>query len=336
MTSRQKRYSQYTGRSPAPKEVRFDPPWMHRIGQLQNAVEVLRQYSGVHLKNKNSLIVRCFAQSSAVYMELVFSLINTVLSELDPNQPPPEVEPILISQHAVKYLQPLDIQKCKADKVEWTDTVLIRVPFKADYTARLFQVKFNRLVPEVFDKISVRTPFAHLDCTRPERDLRFRLQAFCREKNVAARSFQMAAKRDGFEWTGVEQYFHNGVQLFKKSYFHITALKLQPDSEIQHLHSIVASLKKYSQLYQDKKLSAIIQNFPRPTLMTKEMDMEQLNAAVYRVVLTNEFQEKCPGVNNFEITRVMRNPEAAITPTSKSGTKSGGSTTIGQGALCKC
>ena len=41
---------------------------------------------------------------------------------------------------------------------------------------------------------------------------------------------------------------------FKKDEFGLkAALKLPADTKIQHLHSVIASLKKYAQLYQYKK-----------------------------------------------------------------------------------
>ncbi|KAI1717698.1 hypothetical protein Ddc_09859 [Ditylenchus destructor] len=317
------------------KEVWFDPPWESKVGQLQNAVAVLKQFSATHLQNRGAIIVRCWAQSSGVYMDLVYSLIFQVIKHLGPkNLQPLEVRPILLNKKGTHSQnlpasgsngQPIMSQNpstmnyklskttAKEEGLKWTDVVLVRVKFGNEDLANKFRRIFNKMAPDVFDKMTVRVPFAHPDLTRPERDLRFRLQDFCRQSNPGTRQMTRNARTDGFRAAPSAHYFHDGVQLFKKSVdgTFVSIVKFDVNSEIQHLHSVVATLKKYAQLYQDKKNCAIIQNFPSNNThgLNPTDDSEQIRGAVYQIVNSDEFRasaSQCQ-IAPVEISRVARN-----------------------------
>ncbi|KAI1714867.1 hypothetical protein DdX_08136 [Ditylenchus destructor] len=317
------------------KEIWFDPPWESRVGQLQNAVAVLKQFSATHLQNRGAIIVRCWAQSSGVYMDLVYSLIFQVIKHLGPkNLQPLEVRPILLNKKgthsqnppaSASHGQPIMSQNpstmnyklskttAKEEGLKWTDVVLVRVKFESEDLANKFRRIFNKMASDVFDKMTVRIPFVHPDLTRPERDLRFRLQDFCRQSNSGTRQMGRNARTDGFMAAPSGHYFHDGVQLFKKSVdgTFVSIVKLDVNSEIQHLHSVVATLKKYAQLYQDKKNCAIIQNFPSSNIHDSNptADLEQIRSVVYQIVNSDEFRasaSQCQIVP-VEISRVARN-----------------------------
>jgi hypothetical protein len=98
----------------------------------------------------------------------------------------------------------------------------------------------------------MRVPFAHADQTWPERQLRHQLQAFCKERN----------RSGGRRWN--ERLFHNGVQVFKLvGNSRVGTVRLEDlPPPIRHSHSVVCTLRKYAQLYEEKRFNAIIQNLP--------------------------------------------------------------------------
>lgn len=111
------------------REVRFDPPWASKIGQLQNVVGVLRNYADAYLRNRyacsphlhirkrtslrrrrfnfnnilfifsSAIIVRCFADHDPAYMTLAYHLVYTIVTEISDSarDAPLEIRPIFMS-----------------------------------------------------------------------------------------------------------------------------------------------------------------------------------------------------------------------------------------------
>uniref|UniRef100_A0A914KLS7 Uncharacterized protein n=1 Tax=Meloidogyne incognita TaxID=6306 RepID=A0A914KLS7_MELIC len=230
-----------------------------------------------------------------------------------------------------------------------TDVVLLRVRFTFPEAALYFLQTFNRTVFNVFDRHAVKVPFVHADLTRPERLLRNRLQQICQQKNAGRFSSAppMPGQNDNYSYgyyrnlcQSGERYFHNGIQLYKEYPGRQTEpVPFQPFSELQYLHVIVASLRKFAVIYNQKECSVIIQNVDLDN--GSDNDVERITTLVYNVVNTQLFKERfrdlqkrykgicSPQTNSnsflpIKIERVERLPQPNLN--NKDG-KEGGTTT---------
>ena len=312
------RQQQQQSKEERDRELRFEPPWETKIGQLQQVVRALHRHADGFLDNNGSVIVRCYPYKSATYMHLVYNLIYATLSgshqQFGSLQAPTEIRPILLHYDDNGIPNPVQQQPVPygipqfAHQPSWTDFVLVRVRFASQESALCFLQTFNRTVGRVFDRRQVRAPFAHPDLTQPERVLRYRLQQICLEKNGGrhwpsmhsnsrynnSNSYYRNLCQNG------ERYFHNGVQLYKEFPNGRTEpLPWVPYSELQSMHVVVASLRKYAPMFKQKETSVIIQNIEKDgdsgddDDLQNEADTERITTIVYSIVATEAFRKQC-------------------------------------------
>nr|CAD2208070.1 unnamed protein product [Meloidogyne enterolobii] len=340
------------------KEVQFIPPWETKIGQLQQVVRSLRQNADTYLQNRGSVIVRCYPFKSQYYMNIVYDLIRNSIAAVNHygrTRFDGEITPILIQSYngnvnpivctPMPFGAPIYIPPERL-----TDVVLLRVHFNFPEAALYFLQTFNRTVFNVFDRHAVKVPFVHADLTRPERLLRNRLQQICQQKNAGRFSSAppMPGQNDNYSYgyyrnlcQSGERYFHNGIQLYKEYPGRQTeSVPFQPFSELQYLHVIVASLRKFAVIYNQKECSVIIQNVDLDN--GSDNDVERITTLVYNVVNTQLFKERfrdlqklhkgicSPQTNSnsylpIKIERVERLPQPNLN--NKNGGKEGGTAT---------
>ncbi|KAL3110362.1 hypothetical protein niasHT_011800 [Heterodera trifolii] len=306
----------------------FNPPWVTKIGQLQQVTRTIRRNSDAVLDNRGAVIVRCYPYRSATYMHLVYNLIYSTLAsntQFGSDQTPDEIRPILLnySGSAKQSLSNPSVilssvpQSAAAapfaggvfhlgggtgggqlpQQHQWTDCVLIRVHFRNHECALFFMQLFNRSVFRVFDRRQVRAPFCHADLTRPERVLRNYLQQMCDEKNSAANRLpphhSQQQYHQGRLLNVAPRYYHNGFHLYRE--FPNGRVELVPWEQFsmgQYLHVIVASLRKYAALYKQKQCYVIIQNVAEHNGSAEE-DTERITSIVYSVVSSDGFRQRC-------------------------------------------
>jgi len=191
-------------------------------------------------------------------------------------------------------------------QIAWTAQSLLRCRFTSEQQARDFIQAFNQAVSAVFDTSSMCIPFAHADQTWPERQLRQHLNVMCREEN-----------RRNVGFAALERYFHNGTRAFRvlgNSRVEPVAMENLP-KQIYHLHAVVCSLRKYAQVYEEKRyacaecnlymsmtchdcsiyrFNAIIQNLPSSQSQTCiSSNEDELTAKAIDLVLRSEqFKEQ--------------------------------------------
>ena len=61
-------------------------------------------------------------------------------------------------------------------------------------------------------------------------------------------------------------------------------------TEMQYLHVVVASLRKYATMFKQKESSVIIQNID---VAEESSDEERINALVYGVISTELYRQRC-------------------------------------------
>jgi hypothetical protein len=274
-------------------EIQFIPPWETKIGQLQQVVRSLHRDANVYLKNRGSVIVRCYPFKSDYYMSIVYELIRnsiTVVNQFTRTHFTGDVSPILLQTYN-GTCSPLELSPLPfgvpiyIPHERLTDVVLLRVRFTCPEVAQYFLQTFNRAVLNVFDRSVVRVPFVHTDLTRPERVLRNRLQQICQDKNAGRFGSKppMHGKNEQYSHAyyrnlcqNGERYFHNGIQLYKEYPSRQTELiPFRPFTELQYLHVVVASLRKFALIFTQKECSVIIQNVDLDN-KGNEMNMERL------------------------------------------------------------
>lgn len=293
-------------------EVQFIPPWETKVGQLQQVVRSLHQNANIYLQNRGSVIVRCYPFKSEYYMNIVYELIRNSIAAVNQFARAHfagDISPILIQSYNGNctpiVLSPLPFGvPIYIPNERLTDIILLRVRFNCPEVALYFLQTFNRAVYAVFDRNAMRVPFVHSDLTRPERLLRNRLQQICQQKNAGRFGSRppMQGKNEDYSLAyyrslcqSGERYFHNGIQLYKEYPSRQTEpVPFQSFSELQYLHVVVASLRKFAVIFNQKECSVIIQNVDLDN--GSDMDLERITTLVYNVVNTQLFRDRFLGL----------------------------------------
>lgn len=159
-----------------------------------------------------SIIIRCFLNENAdVYVKRTLEFVSTTLFQLS-------LTPLLIS-YMVFNSNSKTYFMHRLPQTLGNGLLLIQVRFDNDWNALRFKNAFNYTIIQN-NLCFTRSPFAHFDQTRPERELRKMLNNFCLEKNSLGRgNFETCHRADAFELVSRVHYFHNGVQLFKVGFY---------------------------------------------------------------------------------------------------------------------